>query len=922
NVLVRFPGYRTGLASVKLPTGEIGEPFVRFLKMASPSPVPAPADAGLAFTEDHLGAFDGAKWSWAATVSLDGEGPPAIVVANASEVRVKGATLRFPGGSPATPPTADGVLALDFNYDFKTDLALAGAGGFRLYRQDAGGAFTDVTASTTLPASITGGAYWGAWAIDLEMDGDLDIVLATLNGPPVVLRNDGDGTFKEVRPFEGVEKIRGLAWADLDADGAPDAVLLDASGKIHIFTNERGGAFRVREAPAGLPEISALGIADLDGDGVLDLIAAEAGGQIISISDNGEGNGWVMAKLAGPPPIAVNPAASPGSPGFTSTRIIIADLDNNGASDLIWSTPNGTAVWLSEPGGTLKEIQPVQTQVFSAVDLTGNGRLDLLGVSKDGQAIQLTGRGTKNYHWQTLRPRAAAATGDQRINTFGIGGEMEIRSGLLFQKQPISSPVVHFGLGENNGAEVLRIIWPNGVAQAEFDLRADQTIIANQRLKGSCPSLFAFDGKGMRFVKDCAPWSAAIGLSINASQTASISQTEEWVKIRGDQLVPADGYYDLRLTAEFWELYYIDYYSLMVVDHPDNTDVFADERTSSPPPRLGLYLTGPPHPIKAAWDDHGQDVTDIVRALDGRYLDTFGRGQYQGLTRDHFVEIELGADAPETGPLYLIAQGWLHPTDATVNIAMSQGSLAPPRGLSIEVPDANGNWVVARDSLGFPAGKNKILVFDLSGIFRPGAPRRLRLRTNMEIYWDQLEWASGLSGGAENDSLRTVRLSPASAELRYRGFSLFTKANQSSPDLPDYDHVVTTGQRWRDLIGYYTRYGDIRELLQKVDDRIVIVNAGDEMALRFAAPPPPPAGWVRDFVLIGDGWIKDGDFNSVFSKTVLPLPAHDVKEYNSLPARLEDDPVYRRHPRDWQESHTRYVTPDRFQTTLTLRKEE
>ncbi|MGH9762221.1 MAG: CRTAC1 family protein, partial [Blastocatellia bacterium] len=596
---------------------------------------------------------------------------------------------------------------------------------------------------------------------------------------------------------------------------------------------------------------------------------------------------------------------------------IIADLDNNGSSDIICSTSSGTALWLSDAAGQFKPRQSVPDRVFAASDLVGNGQLDLVGVSKTGQAVKDSGRGTKNYHWQTFRPRAATGTGDQRINSFGIGGEMEIRSGLLFQKQAITSPLVHFGLGENTNADVLRIVWPNGVAQAEFDLKSDQTILANQRLKGSCPSLFAFDGKGMRFVKDCAPWSAAIGLSINASQTADISQTEEWVKIRGDQLVPKDGYYDLRITAELWELYYIDYYALMVVDHPDNTDVFVDERTSSPPPRLGLYTVGHPHPIKGAWDDAGHDVTDTVRALDGRYLDTFGRGQYQGVTRDHYVEIELGDDAPSQGPLYLIAQGWLHPTDATVNIAMSQGSAAPPHGLSIEVPDSSGKWVVARDFLGFPAGKNKMLVFDLSGIFRPGAPRRLRLRTSMEIYWDQLQWAAGVSDA----EIKTVRLSPATAELRYRGFSQFTKANQSSPDLPDYDHVVTTGQRWRDLIGYYTRYGDIRELLEKVDDRIVIVNAGDEMAFRFAAPPPPPSGWSRDFVLIGDGWIKDGDLNSVFSKTVLPLPAHDITEYTALPARLEDDPVYRRHPSDWQEYHTRYVTPERFQKTLMFDRE-
>ena len=63
----------------------------------------------------------------------------------------------------------------------------------------------------------------------------------------------------------------------------------------------------------------------------------------------------------------------------------------------------------------------------------------------------------------------------------------------------------------------------------------------------------------------------------------------------------------------------------------------------------------------------------------------------------------------------------------------------------------------------------------------------------------------------------------------------------------------------------------MRELLAKIDDRYVIVNSGDEMSLRFPEQPPPPAGWVRDFVIMGDGWIKDGDYNSTFSKTVLPL---------------------------------------------------
>jgi hypothetical protein len=877
--------------------------------MNSPSPLPAPPDDGLAFTPEPLPELATGKWTWAGAVSLDGESAPSVIAANGREVRAGGATLRFPGGPTATPPTTEGVLALDFNYDFKMDLALAGAGGFKLYRQEVNGEFTDATAK--LPATVTGGANWGAWAADIEMDGDLDVLLGATNGPAVVLRNNGDGTFKEFRPFEGVTDVRGFVWADLDADGDPDAVLLSADGRLHEFTNERGGAFRIRDVGDPGFMVAAIGVADLDRDAVFDLVAVGANGGFAALFETGEGPVWQPGEYAKLPPdtsFHVNDF---------SGRLLVADLDNNGGCDLVWSTRSGTGVWLSDSNGKCQQAGSLEAQVISAADLTGKGRLDLIGIDRNVQAVRLTNRGTKDYHWQMVRPRAATATGDQRINSFGIGGEMEVRSGLLFQKQTIPGPVVHFGLGENRVADVLRINWPNGSVQAEFDLQSDQTVVADQRLKGSCPSLFAFDGRSLRFVKDCAPWSPAIGLRINAVQTAAISQTEEWQKIRGDQLVPRDGYYDLRITAELWETFYIDHYELMVVDHPEGTDIFVDERTSNPGPKLGLYTVATPRPVKSAWDDNRQDVTEVVRTLDGRYLDTFGRGQYQGVTRDHYVEIELGDDAPTSGPLYLLAHGWLHPTDASINIALSQGGHPPPQSVSIEVPDARGKWVVARPALGFPAGKNKTMVFDLDGVFRPAAPRRLRLRTSMEIYWDQLEWAAG----RPDAEVKTARLNPQKAELRYRGFSVFNQADRSSPEIPDYDRLATTSQRWRDLIGYYTRYGDIRELLEKVDDRIVIVNAGDEMALRFPVQPPPPAGFVRDYVLIGDGWIKDGDFNSVFSKTVLPLPTHDRTEYTSLPARLEDDPAYRRHPGDWQEYHTRYVTPDRFQKTLTLRKQ-
>ncbi|MFC2085899.1 hypothetical protein ACFLRO_01660, partial [Bacteroidota bacterium] len=126
--------------------------------------------------------------------------------------------------------------------------------------------------------------------------------------------------------------------------------------------------------------------------------------------------------------------------------------------------------------------------------------------------------------------------------------------------------------------------------------------------------------------------------------------------------------------------------------------------------------------------------------------------------------------------------------------------------------------------------------------------------------------------------------------------------------------LASTGQMWRDLVGYYTRFGDVTELLAQVDDRYVIMNAGDEMVFTFEAPSPPPSGYVRDFVLVGDGWVKDGDLNTSYSTTVRPLPDHQNIDYATAPGLLEEDPVYLRHSGDWETYHTRYVDPDRFNT--------
>lgn len=921
NVLVRVPEYRRDLAEVKPPPGEEAVPFASLLQLESPTFEPAAADTGIKFDAQTVANSSTSKWSWIGTISLNGEGTPTVILANEHDLMIGADKYSFPGGPKAVEPSLLSIAPLDFDYDFKTDLVLAGAGGLRLLKQGANNKFIDVTAATKLPPNLLNGVYNAVWAADFDADGDLDIVLGQEVQTPTILRNNGDGSFTEEHPFSGVAGLRAFVWADIDGDGDPDAVLIDNSEpakighRLHVFVNERSGQFQERQLPPGLNGLRAISAADLDQDGVLDIIALQDSGAITRISDRDESQ-WETAEIA-----SLNNASAYFD---RDVNLNVLDLDNNGANDLLLTLENsadhkdapGAVVWLGDQNNKfnlLPDSNSLGTDTFfSAADVNADGRLDLLAITENGEAVQKLNHGTKDYHWQVIRPRAAKAVGDQRINSFGIGGEMEIRAGLLVQKQLMTGPIVHFGLGNQTQADVVRIVWPNGAVRAEFETKADQAILAEQRLKGSCPFLFAFNGKEMKFVKDAVPWGSAIGLRINTLGTARVEATEEWYKIRGDQLVPRDNYYDLRITGELWETYYYDQLALMVVDHPAGTDIFVDERFVIPPAKLEITTVATPHKIARAVDDNGADVTEIVTALDDKYLDTFGRGRYQGVTRDHYVEVDLGDDVPEHGPVYLIAQGWMHPTDSSINVAISQGDNSPARPLSLEVPDGHGGWVVARPNLGFPAGRKKISLIDLSNIFRPGSPHRIRLKTTLEIYWDCFEWARGVPA----TELKTVRLDPDVADLHFRGYSVINQANDSAPEIPDYNKLSSSKPIWRDLLGYYTRFGDVKELLKRIDDRYVIMNSGDEMSFRFPQQPAPASGWVRDFLIIGDGWIKDGDYNSTFSKTVLPLPHHDKQEYVTPTTTLEDEWVYKKYPADWQTYHTRFITPQVFRSAL------
>jgi hypothetical protein len=208
-------------------------------------------------------------------------------------------------------------------------------------------------------------------------------------------------------------------------------------------------------------------------------------------------------------------------------------------------------------------------------------------------------------------------------------------------------------------------------------------------------------------------------------------------------------------------------------------------------------------------------------------------------------------------------------------------------------------------------GKDKTVIADLTGKFLTD-DHRIRIQTNMEIYWDEIFMAENIE---DTPVIRTA-LDPVSAGLQYRGFSrTYRKGGRYGPHWFDYS-TVEKDPKWRDQSGNYTRYGDVLPLITESDNKYVISNAGDEISIEFDATrlPELKKGWKRDFLIRSVGWVKDADMNTAFGTTVEPLPFHGMKNYT--PSKVDpypEDPDLQEYNKEY---NTRKVTPDKFLSRL------
>jgi len=568
-------------------------------------------------------------------------------------------------------------------------------------------------------------------------------------------------------------------------------------------------------------------------------------------------------------------------------------------------------VLLHNKGGKLKQVSeafgrdqdwPKDLVAVAVAELSGDCFPDLLVWSESkGLQLHTSKRNANHGVYLSLRghKRIDSSGFFVRCNADGFGTTATaqvkqhwtsvefttLSAGLGQSRQPIV-----LGLGEHAEVDVLRLRWPDYCTQAEFNIPTCQLCMLDQKNRKdiSCPVLFTWNGERFVYVTDFLG-AGTLG-ELSSDGKTNIPRPEESVKIETDQLKPLNGQYILKVAEPMEEVTYLDRLQLVVLDNPADVHVYPDERfvTSGPQPSQELLAFRKRIFPGKARDHRGRDVTKKLLAWDRDTVSDFARRSWIGFAEDHWVDLDFGDQLAKYGPkdrLFLCMAGWTeYPYPESLFAAEQAGIASQPPVL--ERLEVDGKWHTLGET-GFPAGLPRMMTTEVTGKLQ-GPNCRVRLRTNMQIHWDQIfvapleDIVSTQPLNAKpraTDATRATTLEVAGAELGVRGFMQEFSPDGRQPTVYDYDRLERI-PIFR-MSGRLTRLGDVTELLQALDDRFVIFGPGDEVTVRFDATrlPDLPAGWQRSFVLRSWGYCKDcGPFTAT-GATIEPLPFRAMTRY-------------------------------------------
>jgi Flp pilus assembly protein TadD len=801
-----------------------------------------------------------------------GDAAPSLVLLQASAARFEAREDHPLSGHAGVTAAAWG----DIDNDGRVDVFLCQESAGLLFLQEES-AWRDVTSAAGL-GEVTGCVAVASF--DADHDGDLDLLLSPGDQLAQLFNNNLDGTFRQLdtlpspgAPVSGAQ--RGIAL-DLDLDRDADLLLLNRGGPHQVLRNDRLWRYEAAEGFAAFSArpLAAVSAGDLDADGELELYAIDAAGDLLAWRAGASGE-WESKLLQ-------HSVAPPGA----RAELALLDIDGSGRSDLLVHHPGGFMVLGLDAAGALQVLhrEEIALTALAPLLLDPAKGYALVGVATGpgGSELLLWPPGSGRQPFLALQPSGRSDGGEgMRSNASGIGTAVLLRTldgwTLADTYDRHSAPgqslqPLALGLGGRSRADFVRLTWTDGVLQTELDLAAGELhpITETQRQLASCPVLFAWNGERFEFVSDVLGV-GGIGFLLEPG-SYSTPRPWEYFRLPEGALVPREGRYALKIAEPMEEIAYLDTLRLHVYDLPAGWNLALDERmhTGGGPAPTGapvFYREANVLELARAADDRGNDVTALLAQQD-HHAAPPGHRDPRFLARladEHVLELEFEAPLDTlAGQPVLVADGWVeYPYSQTVFAAWQAGAAyAPP---TLEAQAESGEWITIYEAWGYPAGMPREMSLPLEGL--PAGTRRLRLRTNWEIYWDRIRVV-----GSEPRPQATALAVPemVAARVAKTGFARrVTYAQQR----PYYDYAERS-PFWdtRYPSGFYTALGPVLPLVREQNDAFAVIGPGDELHVEFAAPTEIP-GHRRVLVLEARGYAKDMDMYTLDGETVGPLPS-------------------------------------------------
>jgi Tfp pilus assembly protein PilF len=826
-----------GSGPASLTTADIDGDGLQDLFMAGPTVttrVFLNDDSGLARAEHHpldgLGNVIAAAWG-----DVDNDGTVDVYLCRAGVNQLLAGADAWRPAAGAADVADRGRCAdvglFDADHDGDLDVFVVNADGpNELYSNNLNGSWRRL--SETAEADLAGaGAGRGLLVGDFDGDRDADIVVHNATAPHQVLINDRLWRYRETPAFAAFRSadLRAVTAADFDASGRPALVSIDTAGRVERWQPDDDGVWRAQSlatVPVDDPDTVSLAALDVRGDGRPDILVHHAQGfELLAFDD------------------------------AARELVSVAAFD-----------------------GRLDALAPVLLDARRGPSLFG------LVADADGRRLVRWAPGPGRHAFAAIAPTGRSErSGGMRSNASGIGTGIVARAGSrwtiaeTFDRHSApgqSLQPVALGLGGESGIDFVKLYWSDGVLQTEMALAAGEihAIAETQRQLASCPVLFAFNGRGFEFVSDLLGV-AGIGF-FQAPGRYAEPRPWEYFRFPAGSIALRDGRYAIKIGEPMEEVAYLDAARLHVHDLPPGWSLALDERmhTGGGPAPTGAPLFYRDATLKTparVSNERGDDVTAALASVDFEAAPVGERDRrFLGRLADEHV-LTLAFDEvinPAGARPILIVDGWVeYPYSQTVFAAWQAG--ADYSAPTLEAY-ADGRWRLVFERFGYPAGMPREMTLPLDAL--PAGTTALRLRTNLEIYFDRIVVAAAEAApeGAAAQVLTVDR-----ARLASTGFARRETLAQRRPfyDYSDRRPFWDT----KAPKGFYTALGPVDELVTRVDQAFAVIGPGEEVHFEFPAPAPPPVGFRREVVLEVRGYAKDMDLYTRDGGTVGPLPGSD-----------------------------------------------